>query len=83
MYFQPPESIKLKFPCIIYHKTGTHRVYSDNMLYLKKQKYQLTVVDEDPDSVIADDIVDAFEYCYITNYYNKDGLNHTTLTLNY
>ena len=83
VYFQPPETMKLKYPCIIYYKTSYPLRFANNKVYKAKQCYTLTVVDKDPDSEIAYNIVDNFQYCKIDSYYRSENLNHTKLTLFY
>lgn len=83
VHFQPPSNIHLTYPCIIYNKTDKARSFGNDKIYLTNQGYQLTVIDKDPDSVIADTIESDFQYCVITQYYTVDNLNHTTLLLYY
>ncbi len=82
-YFQPPSDIQLVYPCIIYNKTDKFKEFSNNGIYITLQEYNLTVIDEDPDSLIADDIESGLQYCSINQYYTADELNHITLTLYY
>ena len=83
VYFQPPSGLQLEYPCIVYHKTGKFRDYGNDTIYRAIQEYQLTVIDKNPDSTIADDIESHFQYCEINQYYTVDNLNHTTLNLYY
>ena len=83
VYFQPPSNIKMNYPCIVYHKTAKFREFGNNKYYIKKQGYQLTVIDRDPDSLIADDLEDEFQYCAISQIFTNDSLHHTTLELYY
>lgn len=83
LYFQPPSSIKLEYPCIIYNKTGKSKRFGNDGLYFIKQGYKLIVIDRDPDSEIADNIEQDFQYCTIDQHYTMDNLNHTSLTLYY
>lgn len=83
VYFQPPANIKLTYPCIIYNKSGKSRRYSNDDIYYNRQKYQIMVIDVSPDSIVADKIEESFTYCSIDQYFTKDNLNHTTLTLFY
>lgn len=83
VYFQPPANLTLKYPCIIYNKTGKERKYSNNGLYFVKQEYQLMVIEKNPDSKVADDIEEKLQYCEIRQYYTVDQLNHTILNLHY
>lgn len=83
VYYQPPESIKLKYPCIIYEKGRTGQVYADNITYLKNKQYQLTLVYQDADSELPDKILDFFEGIVHDRPYKADNLYHDVYTLNW
>jgi len=83
LYFQPPQNIQLSYPCIVYSKTGKNKSFGNNGVYFSKQGYQIMLIEQDPDSPIADAIETHFDYCSIDQHYAADNLNHTTLTLYY
>lgn len=83
VYFQPPANILMKYPCIVYNKTGKNRHFADDVIYLSQQGYNITVIDSNPDSIVADNIEKYFQHCAINQYYSADNLNHTTLNLYY
>ena len=83
VYFQPPESIKLKYPCIMYEKRVGAIRNADNKRYNYIELYDVTVIDRDPDSTIEDDLVEHFQYCRPDRHYVADNLNHVTLSLYY
>lgn len=83
VYFQPPENLTMKYPCIVYSKSGKDRKFSNDGIYLNKQQYQLMLIEYSPISEIADNIENYFQYCVITQNYGLDNLNHTTLNLYY
>lgn len=83
VYFQPPSNIRMTYPCIVYSKTPKLKEFGNNEYYIKRQGYQLTVIDRDPDSLIADDLEDNLEYCSISQIFTNDNLHHTTLELYY
>lgn len=83
VYFQPPSNIQLKYPCIVYNKTDATREFGNNRIYYRKQGYQITVIDKNPDSVIPDNLESHFEYCVITDDFVTNNLNHTILNLHY
>lgn len=83
VYFQPPSNITMKYPCIVYNKTGKYKTSANDSSYQKMQEYRLTVIETDPDSIIADELDDFFQYSSINQYYTVDNLNHTTLSLYY
>lgn len=80
VYFQPPESIKMEYPCIIYQLQSYDVRYADNIAYKSKKRWRLMVVDKDPDSKIADELM-KMSYCYFDRFFAKDGLNHWSLSL--
>ena len=83
VYFQPPESIKLQYPCIIYSKYVGETRNADNKRYNYIDLYNVIVIDHDPDSSIEDQLIDRFQYCRPDRHYVSDNLNHTVLSLYY
>lgn len=83
VYFQPPESIKLKFPCIVYHMNKKNIKHADNLSYKKDKSYTVTIIDSDPDSEIGDILESNFEYCSQDRQFTSDNLNHFVYTLYY
>jgi hypothetical protein len=80
VYFQPPESIKLKYPCIIYERSYIQTVKADNTKYIEIKEYTVTVIDEDPDSEIPDKLI-KLPYCSFSRHFVYDNLNHDVFTL--
>lgn len=80
VYFQPPENIKLKYPCIVYELSDIRSVKADNIIYLKNKLYTVTVIDEDPDSEIPNAMVD-LPYCDFDRWYATSDLNHWVFSL--
>ena len=83
VYFQPPETIRMKYPCIIYMKSNVRSRYADNVNYASMNEYTLTVVDRDPDSDIADRLLRRFPFCSFSRRYTAENLYHDVLTLYY
>lgn len=83
VYFQPPESVKLKYPCIIYHRKSPNITRADNSAYLVTQGYTLTVIYDDPDMDLGQQLVQHFPMCSLDNSYSADNLYHDILTLYY
>lgn len=83
VYYQPPESIKLKYPCILYDKSRVQQVYADNVTYLKHKNYELTLIYRDADSTLPDDILDYFQGISFDRSYKADNLYHETYTINW
>lgn len=75
VYFQPPMSIKMNYPAIVYSLSEIKNKHADNMVYNQKRAYQITVVDKNPDSMISDKI-SMLPYCKFSRSYTADNLNH-------
>ncbi len=56
VYFQPPENIRLTYPCIVYERSSIDTNFADNNPYTNKKRYTVTVIDKNPDSVIPDKV---------------------------
>lgn len=82
VYYQPPESMKLKYPCIVYHLADIDVRSANNQNYLTNRSYQLTLIDEDEDSEFVDKILN-LPKCSFDRQYPSDGLNHYVYTIFY
>lgn len=80
VYFQPPESIKLKYPCIIYEREDENVKFADDLNYSRTKLYTVTVIDKNPDSDIPDKISD-LAYCIFQRHFTSDNLNHDVYRL--
>lgn len=52
VYFKPPTSEKILYPCIIYKRDDVATKYANDLPYNHKVRYMVTIIDEDPDSEI-------------------------------
>lgn len=83
VYYQPPESVKLTYPCIVY---GLSRIVSrcaDNKNYMKHKCYNLTYISLDPAEDILDLILDHFRTIRMDRSYAVDNLYHYVFVLFY
>ena len=82
VYFQPPESIKIQYPCIIYDRNRGRSFQANDDLYNYRKSYTLTVIDKNKDSEIPDRL-EALRYCTMDRYYPADNLHHWTFIIYY
>nr|DAV50363.1 MAG TPA: tail completion protein [Caudoviricetes sp.] len=80
VYFQPPENLKMSYPAIVYHLNDEWVRHADDMGYFRKKRYQITVVDRNPDSTIPDR-VGSLPLCSFDRWYASNGLNHFVYNL--
>jgi hypothetical protein len=80
VYFQPPPSVKMAYPCIVYNRDDEDTVHADNKPYKRKKRYQVTVIDRDPDSIIPEKVSE-LPLCVYDRFYAADNLNHDVYKL--
>ena len=83
VYFQPPESLKLRYPCIVYALSGVDKNNANNRAYITDKRYELTIIDYDPDSELSDKILEYFPKSSFDRPFVSDNLNHWVITLYY
>lgn len=81
-YFQPPPNVELKYECIVYERSKIQATHADNRPYLLHDRYQLTLIYEDPDSDLPRKIA-SLPMCAHDRHFTADNLNHDVFTLYY
>lgn len=82
VYFQPPESLKIKYPAIIYSRSDIENKHANDKVYNQSYFYELIVIDKDPDSEIVEK-VSKLSTCRFDRHYTADNLNHDAFALYY
>ena len=82
VYYQPPESIKMSYPAIVYERDNIRNEFANNFVYMQSHSYQITVIDYDPDSEIVKR-VSALPMCSFARHFVSDNLNHDVFRLYY
>lgn len=83
VYFQPPESVRMKYPAIVYSISFGNVKYANNNAYLLRRRYAVTIIDKDPDACWYEKMQEAFDYCYFERAYAAENLNHWQFSLFY
>lgn len=82
VYFQPPSSIRINYPCIVYNRSTDYINRANDKLYMKEKMYRVTVMDKNPDSDIADRLQE-LPWAVIISRDVIDNIYHTTLNIYY
>lgn len=82
VYFQPGESVRMKYPAIVYSRDDIENIHANNGVYMRSPAYQVIVIDSDPDSEIVDR-VSMLPKCTFDRHYTSDNLNHDVFTIYY
>lgn len=80
VYFQPPSNVQMQYPCIAYERDGAKADFADNTKYRNTKRYQVTVIDRNPDTNISDE-VENLPLCSFSRFFVVDNLNHFVFSL--
>lgn len=75
VYFQPPPEFQMTYPAIVYNRNFRSNLFADNLPYRGTTRYQVTVIDADPDSEIPD-LVAKMPLNTFIRHFTTEGLNH-------
>lgn len=82
VYFQPPDSVKMKYPAIVYSRSNISNKFANDSVYKQSLAYAVTVIGEDPDSEIVEK-VSRLPMCSFDRHFTSDNLNHDVFTIYY
>jgi hypothetical protein len=82
VYYQPPESYKMEYPCIRYRRSNLAISHANNKPYKKAIGYQLTVISRQPDDPILD-LVSNLPSCAFDRGYVSKNLHHDVYNIYY
>jgi hypothetical protein len=80
VYFQPPPTVSMEYPCIVYRRDFELMRFADDNPYSHRKRYLITVIDRDPDSIIPDKIAE-LPLCSYDRFYTAENLNHDVFKL--
>ena len=80
VYYQPPETIKMRYPAIRYNRSRMDSKYANNKKYSMMDCYELTVISRLPDDPVIKKLLQ-IPYCSYDRHYVADNLHHDVLTL--
>ena len=80
VYFQPPTSIQMNYPAIVYSRSNILNTAANNSVYKQDIAYDVTVIYSDPDSELPIEI-SRLPKCRFDRSFVSDNLYHDTFTL--
>ena len=80
VYFQPPPTIKMKYPCIVYERSTGDTQFADNNPYTFELRYKVTYIDRSPENEVVKKLA-SLPKCTYDRFYTADGLNHDVFNL--
>ncbi len=80
VYFQPPSTIRMTYPCIVYERSNIDSEHADNIVYKTDIRYTLTSITTDPDSTIPIEL-SKIPTAKHTGHFITDNLYHDVFTI--
>lgn len=80
VYYQPPTSITMQYPAIVYSRDDIENFNANNKPYRLVNGYMVTLIDKNPDSEVVGKLAN-LPMCSYDRHYVADNLNHDVFTL--
>lgn len=81
VYFQPPSNVSMTYPCIVYSLDSARTSFADNLPFIFKKRYQITLIDKNPDSSYINTIGTSLPSCVFNRHFTADYLHHFVYTI--
>lgn len=75
VYFQPPATVEMQYPCIVYKRDRSSTDFADNYMYRFHQRYEVTHISRSPDSDIRGKL-GALPMSLYNRYFTAQNLHH-------
>ena len=83
VYFQPPATVQLKYPCVIYNLSSGNSIYADNSVYTYTNRFELIFIYRKQNMEIVETVLRTFTMCTVSRVYIADNLYHYVFNLYY
>ena len=81
VYFQPPENLKIKYPCIVFERTNALTNFADNKPYQITKRYTVTLITKTSDNDKYVDKILMLPMCTYDRQFTSDNLVHDVFSI--
>lgn len=75
VYFQPPASVRMHYPAIVYERDAATTRFADNRPYRHTKRYSVKHIGLDPNSPVPDKLAH-LPMSVFERHYTADNLHH-------
>lgn len=83
VYFQPPASLKMSYPCVVYNVGVGNAKHANDSLYLYTHRYDVTFIFKNPNIEIIEQVLTTLPRSSMSRNYCVDNLNHYVFSVYY
>lgn len=80
VYYQPPPTVKLSYPAIIYSKDSARTDFADGIPYIHSKRWQIMIISQNPDDPLPDKVA-RLPKCLFASHYTVQNLYHDVYNL--
>lgn len=80
VYFQPPPSVTIGYPAIVYSRKSIDSVRANDGTYILRPSYEVVLIYKTPDSPFVESIM-GLPYSRYERHYVSDNLHHDVFTI--
>ena len=83
VYFDPPTSVRMDYPCFRFVMNNTDSRYADNIHYMNHKRWAITYITRDVEDAeqVVKPVLNAFKYCTHETTYRAENLEHVVFNL--
>ncbi len=83
VYFEPPESVKLDYPCIVYERSAGDTIFANNKPYRFKVRYTVTAISRKADNPVIGKLAMSLPSIQYDRHFVSDNLHHDVFEVYY
>lgn len=94
VYYEPPEGYKMKYPCIVYKRSGVNLLRADDSIHRFLNHYTITYITSDVDEGeewrpsameggLIQNFLKTFPYSSFDRQFKSDNMLHVVFSLYY
>lgn len=83
VYFEPPESVKLSYPCIVYERSDGDTDFANNLPYRFQMRYRVTAISRKADNPVIRKLAMSLPSIQYSRHFVSDGLHHDVFEVYY
>ena len=81
VYYQPPENVQMKYPCIVFERSNALNQYADNNPYIKTKRYMIKLITRTADNDEFVDQIMELPMCTYDRRFIIDNLVHDVFNI--
>lgn len=81
VYFQPPSTDKMKYPCFVFERGSASATPADNKNYLFTKRYSITYIGFESDPDMVETVAKHFQMVKYDRHFVSDNLHHDVFSL--